>query len=167
LTSGDGIPMTPDDHQALLDYIEDTKRRLGEVLEWQANPTTGDGWHDESFGRVSREAQRLFAEIRDLELLRDSATIVVPEEQNYEVRIGTGVVLKHPDGSRAQYLVCGYVHGERGMECVSVRAPLGQALLGKHYGEEIVYEVEGQKKTLELYDILSPKEVRLRIEGSI
>jgi len=156
------LQLTQDDHKALVEYLEETRATLNRTLGWQADPTTGDGWHDESFARVSNDAQRLIADVRSLEDLVAIAEVVIPEEQNFEIALGSGVVLQRSDKTEMVLLVTGYAVGERGMELVSTRTPLGQALLGKHWPETVQLP---NGETLRIIDILSPSEVKSKIES--
>ncbi|MFH1909872.1 MAG: hypothetical protein ABIJ72_01640 [bacterium] len=138
-----------------------------EALDQKANLTTGDSWHDESFGRASIEEGIHRSTIRGLQELLKRAIIINPDPTNsYEVNLDSGVLIKLEDGKEEYCHVVGIALGghnlPEGWKMVSTRAPLGQALIGSHYNE--TKECNGRR--FRILDILSPNDVTAAIKQS-
>ena len=138
-----------------------------DALDQKANPTTGDSWHDESFGRASIEEGIHRSTIRGLQELLKRAIIINPDPTNsYEINLDSGVLIKLEDGKEEYCYVVGIALGghnlPEGWEMVSARAPLGQALMGSHYNE--TRKCNG--RWFRILDILSPNDVAAAIKQS-
>lgn len=150
--------LTPDDVEAVQASIRRAKTLADQALGFKANPTTGDSWHDESFARNALEENIHRSSVRGLQELLKCATVVVPAEQNYEVGLGSGVLIQYQDTKEIERcLMVGLAIGDRGRwEMVSARSPIGKVLMGAHYGDEL--ELAGRR--FRVLDILSPSEVK-------
>ena len=88
-----------------------------------------------------------------------SAEILVPEEQESEVRLGSGVTVEFSDSSLTTFLVVGIAIGSQ-YNVVSTNSPLGQALVGKRKNRRVGYTVGEEKKYVKILDIFLPSVAR-------
>jgi len=114
----------------------------------------GLGWHDNQHITLVGQENSFFSRLRRYEEILKQCEVVEIEEQNYEVRLGSFVLIKDQEGEYFAQLT-GIAIGERGVPLISGRSPLGQQLLGKHYGD-VVNCPDGSKATI--LDIMTPTE---------
>lgn len=140
---------------------------LARYEEWSRNATgqkaeagqDSDKWHDEVFQRTQVEEANFQRQAQGLRELLASAEILVPEEQDSEVRLGSGVTVEFSDGSLTTFLVVGIAIGSQ-YNVVSTNSPLGQALVGKRKNRRVGYTVGEEKKHVKILEIFLPSIAR-------
>lgn len=156
--------ITLEDEKYLDKAIAKAKADVGEMREAmaEAHSAAGDGWHDnEHITLVGREKGFVSRQSAYEELAR-SCVVVTIEEQNYEVGLGNVVLLKDDEGEHYAMLV-GVAVGERGIPLISSRSPLGQQLLGKHFGDTVV---SPGGKTVTVLDIMTRTEYEAVVQSN-
>lgn len=150
------VKITPEDKRYLDEAIAKANSDIQEMREEMAvaHSTAGDGWHDNQHITLVGHENGFFLRLRRYEEILKQCEVVEVEEQNYEVRLGSIVLMKDHEGEHYAQLT-GIAIGERGVPLISGRSPLGQQLLGKHYGD-VMNSPDGSEITI--LDIMTPTE---------
>lgn len=114
----------------------------------------GDVTDNAEYEATKEEQGLLEARIRKLEYMIRHAQVVEAPVDTEEVVPGVIVTLRpleEPEGEPETYLVAASNEERaRGARTVSVKSPLGQALLGRREGETITYEAPGGSFSFEV-----------------
>jgi len=116
-----------------------------------------DGHHDEGYQLSLREIAVLDTQIRDLINIRRNAEVVVPVEQDQQVRFGNGVELIYENGEVLRLIVEGYVFNSAENR-LSIRSPLGQAIIGAKAGDKVSFTVGNRTITVIVKKIVPPSQ---------
>lgn len=80
--------------------------------------------------------------IRTLEKMIKNA-VVISHEDSAEVRLGSVVMVRDPDGREERYIIVGSAEANPSEGKISNESPVGQVLLGKRPGEEVEVRTPG------------------------
>ena len=116
-----------------------------------------DGHHDEGYQLSLRETAVLDTQLRNLMNIRDNAEVVVPVEQDQQVRFGNGVELIHENGEVLRLIVEGYVFDST-KNRLSIHSPLGQAIIGAKQGDKVSFTVGNRTITVIVNKIILPSQ---------
>ncbi len=136
-----GYILTRKEADFLEQIILTAKKDLDDATKDRAEAGAGqDTWHDENFKNgIAEEAQK-YKIWKDWDDMRTKAQIIIPEEQDSVIDIGSGAIIFYPDGSQIGIVFVGYnLPGMYDMEKrigVSAQSPLGIAIRGAKKGEE-------------------------------
>jgi len=120
-------------------------------------------WHDNfAFEENQRQMQRLALRVRELERLRNRASIVEPPTTVPETASLGCWLLVEKDGESRWLLLVGWDDGDAEAGRLSYNAPLGRALVGQLAGEELEVTIGGEQRTVKLCSIAltRPEEAR-------
>lgn len=139
--------------------LETLKREL-EMLVKEKRPalvdrlanarTQGDLSENNDYHNAKDELDFLDGRISELDNVLSNA-VVVAEEKNGHVSVGTKVILK-ANGNKLDYHIVGEWEADPMQKKISHTSPLGKALVGKKKGERVEVEAPAGKV---VYEILS------------
>ncbi|MCB9743029.1 MAG: transcription elongation factor GreA [Alphaproteobacteria bacterium] len=149
--------ITPEGHQRLLADLKHHKSVLRpEVVQQIAEARAhGDLSENAEYDAAKERQGMVEARIRHLEVLAATAEVVdvTKLKGDDKVRFGTTVTLLQVDSDEeVSYRIVSDYEADVSSGSVSYKTPLGQALVGKEEGEEVVVVTPGGKRT---YEILS------------
>ena len=134
-----------------LEVLKTTKRKeIAEALEYAKS--LGDlsenaEYHD------ARDAQaRVEDRINHLEELLKTASIISYTGTN-TVQVGSVATIQKPDGSKTVYALVGSEEADVSVGKISVRSPLGLAVMGKSKGESFSFKTPAGTMTYKVIDI--------------
>ena len=135
------VYMTPEGQRKLeeeLDYLSNVKRR--EVAERLHEATEdGDGPEENVAYEVAKDEQAFLEwRIREIEEKLARARLVEPCETVDTVRMGSKVVVQEDGGDPETFVVVGTAEARPREGYISYESPLGQALLDRRRGDEIL-----------------------------
>jgi len=116
-----------------------------------------DGHHDEGYQLSLRETTLLDTQLRNLVDIRCNAEIVVPVEQDQQVRFGNGVELLYKNGEVSRSIMEGYVFGSAENR-ISIHSPLGRAIIEAKPGDVVSFTVGGRTITVTVRKIFLPSQ---------
>lgn len=162
--SDDGYILTPRGYAALLQCVEETKKRLNEAIQAKAQAGAGqDDWHDEGYKLAVTEEMTIRQRLSELMAILQNAEVVTVAEQNESVQIGNGVVVDYEDGSTTSFILDGYlVVSAPGR--VSIGSPVGKAVVGLRVGRRATYRGAKGVRTLTVRRILLPSEAEKTLQ---
>jgi len=148
--------------------LERTRARLAQVRaayfavcdsnEDAAGAGDSSVWHDNfAYEENQRQMYQLARRVRELENAIDrlevvSAYQVAPDT----VRLGCSVrVHFDDDGTERTFFLAGWADGEPSQSRISYLSPLGMALVGAKEGDNRTLTVAGEKKEIEVCEILA------------
>ena len=137
-----------------LEYLKTVKR--AEISEQiKAARSFGDLSENAEYTEARNEQSRIEGKIQGLEKTLRTATIVDDDEINLEkVGIGTKVrILDTETNEEEAYQSFGSMESEGANNIISNESPVGQALLGKSVGEEVIVEAPGGEIKLVVLEI--------------
>ncbi len=137
--------------EAELEYLKTVKR--AEISEQiKVARSFGDLSENAEYTEARNEQSRIEGKIQTLESTLRMATIVDDDEINLEkVGIGTKVRLLDKEMDEEEtYQIFGSMEADVANNIISNESPVGQALLGKSVGEEVIVEVPGGVKLVVL-----------------
>ena len=125
--------------QAELQRLQSVDRL--ELIERLADAKTGGDWMDSAeHTLVQRELSFVEARIRELEVMLDTAEIIPLDPDPERVNVGGTVVLETADGEVETYTIVGAAETDPAAGLISNESPLGQALLDRRVGDEVVVQ---------------------------
>ncbi len=116
----------------------------------------GDLSENSEFDAANEQHALLQGRINHLEYRLGNVVILDPEKLNKDSAVfGCTVLLENIDtGDEVTYQLVGFEESNIKEGKISVRSPLGQAIIGKVIGDEISIIAPGGKRNYELIDIL-------------
>ena len=150
-------------HNGLLELdslIEKNKKQLSLITKRKGESAAGqDGWHDEGYKSANVEEMMWSKHLRELQELRQTAVVITPEEQNDQVKIGNGVLLKYSDGTEKKYIIDGYMVNPT-TDRVSYGSPTGGVLLGCHEGDVVRLKIDKNYIAITIIKIIAPSKTQ-------
>lgn len=130
-----------------------TVRRTEIARELEYAKSLGDLSENAEYHEARNEQALVEDRIIHLENLLKSATIVSSHETDKAV-VGTTVTLKREsDGEKKVYTLVGSEEADASSGKISIRSPLGTALMNKKKGETFSFETPGGTMTYKVIDI--------------
>lgn len=138
--------------QAELEQLR-TVDRL-DLIERLADAKTGGDWMDcAEHTLVQRELSFVEARIRELEVMLDTAEIIPAGCDSDRVSVGGTVVLETAEGDVETYTIVGAAETDPAAGRISNESPLGQALLNRRVGDEVVVSAPAGDVRFRLVDL--------------
>jgi len=151
-------PFTPQRLAQLELIIDEAKKQADHAAKSGfESGSEQDGHHDEGYQLSLRETAVLDTRLRNLVDILRNAEIVVPVEQDQQVRFGNGVELIYKNGDASRLIVEGYVF-DSAENRLSILSPLGRAIIGAKPGDEVSFTVSGRTITVIVCKIFSPSQ---------
>ncbi len=121
-----------------LDYLKHEKRtEIAASLEYAKS--LGDLSENAEY-HEARDAQGAVEDrINHLERVLKTATIIESHDSGL-VEVGNEITIEKADGARKTYTIVGSEEADAASGKISMRSPLGQAVLGKKKGENFTFE---------------------------
>jgi transcription elongation factor GreB len=136
-------PITPEGHRALSDELNRlwTVERPKVTEEVAAAAAQGDRSENAEYIYGKKRLREIDRRIRFLTKRLESVIVVRPAaEQRGRAFFGAWLTIADEEGEEATYRLVGTDEIDPGVGKISVRAPLGQALLGKREGDSAVVQ---------------------------
>jgi len=135
-----------------LGYLKTVKRKeIAEALEYAKS--LGDLSENQEY-QEARDSQAVLEDrINRLEIILKSAKIVSPKDSNL-VMVGSVVTLeKESDKSLKSYTMVGSEEADAANGKISLRSPLGLAVMGKSKGDNFSFETPSGMMSYKIIDI--------------
>jgi transcription elongation factor GreB len=136
-------PITPEGHRALSDELNRlwTAERPKVTEEVAAAAAQGDRSENAEYIYGKKRLREIDRRIRFLTKRLESVVVVRPaDEQQGRAFFGAWLTIADEDGDHCTYRLVGTDETDPTAGKISVKAPLGQALLGKREGESAVVQ---------------------------
>ena len=152
------VPITKRGYEALKQELEHLKsvERPKNIVAIEEARAHGDLSENAEFDAAKERQGFLDARINELEFKLGNAEVIDPGTLPKDKAVfGTTVVLENVDsGEEATYQLVGPDESDIKQGRISVTSPLGEAIVGKRLGDEIIISAPGGRRHYELVDIL-------------
>jgi transcription elongation factor GreA len=152
------IPVTPEGYEAIRRELENLKRvvRPENIRAIEEARSHGDLSENAEYAAAKDRQSFIEGRIGELEYKLAHLQVIHPGKLSKERAVfGSRVLLENMEtGQDVEYQLVGPDESDVEKGRISVVSPLGQALLGKKPGDELVIEVPGGKRAYELIEIL-------------
>jgi len=152
------IPITPEGFDVLKKELERLKtiERPENIKAIETARAHGDLSENAEYDAAKEKQSYLEGRIGELGYKIANAKVINPDNiQKDCVRFASKVVLENLDsGEEVEYMLVGQEESDIENGRISVSSPLGQALIGKKPGDEVVLQAPGGKRSYELVEIL-------------
>lgn len=152
------IPMTPKGYDDLKEELTRLKavERPKNIKAIEEARSHGDLSENAEFEAAKERQGFLECRINELEFKLVYADVIDPSKLSKDaVYFGSTVVLENIDtGEEVTYQLVGPEESNIKEGRISVNSPLGQAMLGRKLGDEIVVQVPAGRRNYELIEIL-------------
>ncbi|MCF8036066.1 MAG: transcription elongation factor GreA [Desulfobacteraceae bacterium] len=152
------VPITKQGYETLKNELSQLRsverpRNIKAIEEARAH---GDLSENAEFDAAKERQSFLDARINELEYKLANADVIDPDQLTKEKAVfGCTVVLENVDtGDEVTYQLVGPEESNIKEGRISVGSPLGQAIVGKQLGDEIVVDAPGGRRNYELVDIV-------------
>lgn len=136
---------TPEGLKKLKEELENLKkvelRRITKLIAEAA--TFGDLKENSAYHEARDQKSFLLGRIEQLEIAIDGA-IIVEKKASGAVQVGSDVLILF-NGKKEKYQIVAPGEADILKNKLSYQSPLGQKLMGKKAGDELVYEASGKK----------------------
>lgn len=152
------VPITKNGYEALRKELELLKsvERPQNIRAIEEARAHGDLSENAEFDAAKDRQAFLEGRISDLEYKLGNADVIDPDKLSKDRAVfGCTVILENVDtDEEVRYQLVGPDESNIKEGRISVSSPLGQAMLGKQPGQEIVLQAPGGKRCYELVEIL-------------
>lgn len=166
--------MIENDQTPVLDFeLERSRKRFTELMETQKNngsllaqsmQDSSETWHDNAAAEaISAESRGLASQASILTKILNQGTIVEYPQADFDrVTLGSIVLVDFGDGEDEPMLITGVttniseIEGydwPENYESVTVKSPLGRALIDSQVGDAVKYSVNGREISVTVKDI--------------
>ncbi|MFP3981374.1 MAG: transcription elongation factor GreA [Desulfobacterales bacterium] len=152
------VPITKQGYETLKNELSQLRsverpRNIKAIEEARAH---GDLSENAEFDAAKERQSFLDARINELEYKLANADVIDPDQLSKDKAVfGCTVVLENVDTrDEVTYQLVGPEESNIKEGRISVRSPLGQAIVGKQLGEEIVVDAPGGRRNYEIVDII-------------
>jgi transcription elongation factor GreA len=141
--------------QAQLDELVTVRRR--ELASWLRAARDGGGGPDGNSDHAEALEQHALLE-RQIAALRQTLAVVKVTDYDADgtAAIGAYVRLRMPSGASRRYQLVGSAEADPGRRRISVRSPVGQAILGQRHGDVVEVQAPGGTQRIEILEVESP-----------
>jgi len=141
--------------QAQLDELVTVRRR--ELASRLRAARDGGGGPDGNADHADALEEHALLE-RQIAALRQTLALVkvIDYDANGTAGIGAYVRLRMPGGDATRYQLVGTAEADPGRRRISVRSPVGQAILGQRHGDVVDVQAPGGTQRIEILEIESP-----------
>ena len=154
----DRVPVTKEGYETLKKELETLKRieRPQNIKAIEEARAHGDLSENAEFHAAKDRQGFIEGRIIELEFKVANAEIIeIKKLPKDRVVFGTMVLLENIDsGEDVKYQLVGPDESDIDKARISIRSPLGKAMLGKKPGDELTVQVPGGKRVYELVEIL-------------
>jgi len=154
----DRIPITREGYEALkreLNHLKSVERpkNIKAIEEARAH---GDLSENAEFEAAKERQAFIEARVNELGYKINNAEVIDPDKLPKDKAVfGSRVIVENIEtGDETEYQLVGPDESDINKGRISITSPLGQAMLGKRIGDEIVIQAPGGRRRYELVDIL-------------
>ena len=151
------IPVTPQGYEAIRRELENLKRvaRPENIRAIEEARAHGDLSENAEYAAAKDRQGFIEGRIGELEYKMANLQVIHPDKLSKDRALfGSRVLLENMEtGQDVEYQLVGPDESDVEKGRISIVSPLGQALLGKKPGDELVVEVPGGKRAYELIEI--------------
>ena len=151
------IPVTPEGYEAIRRELENLKRvaRPENIRAIEEARAHGDLSENAEYAAAKDRQGFIEGRIGELEYKMANLQVIHPDKLSKDRALfGSRVLLENMEtGQDVEYQLVGPDESDVEKGRISIVSPLGQALLGKKPGDELVVEVPGGKRAYELIEI--------------
>jgi transcription elongation factor GreA len=154
MAKGEPIPMSAEGKAALETELRELvdERRPSIVQRMKTAREEGDlkenfGYHD-----ARQELGMLDGRVQTIEATLRLAVVVDQVSADGAVSMGSKVMVKDDFGD-SNYVIVGPTEADIASGKVSIKSPLGQALMGSKVGEKVGFETPGGKRSVEIVKV--------------
>ncbi len=151
------IPITKEGYEALKNELEHLKtvKRPQNIKAIEEARAHGDLSENAEFAAAKERQAFIEGRINELGYKLGNTDIIVPDMLPKDRAVfACKVVLENIDtGESVEYMLVGPDESDIEKGRISVSSPLGQAILGKKEGDEIILQAPGGKRSYELVEI--------------
>ena len=151
------IPVTPEGYDAIRRELENLKRvaRPENIRAIEEARAHGDLSENAEYAAAKDRQGFIEGRIGELEYKMANLQVIHPDKLSKDRALfGSRVLLENMEtGQDVEYQLVGPDESDVEKGRISIVSPLGQALLGKKPGDELVVEVPGGKRAYELIEI--------------
>jgi transcription elongation factor GreA len=127
---------------------DDIARRLRSAIQ------QGDLSENADYHKAKEDQGFLEGRIQELEYLLQNATIVETREGQHDVvEVGAKVTVREGDEEPETYMMVGMKEADPRNGKISNESPIGNALMGKREGEQVIVETPGGQVHLKILKI--------------
>ena len=152
------VPVTKEGYEALKKELEQLKRveRPENIKAIEEARAHGDLSENAEFAAAKDRQGFIEGRISELQYKIANADIIIPDQLNKDKAVfGSTVLLENIEtGENVEYQLVGPDESDIEKGRISISSPLGQAILGRKPGEELVLQVPGGEREYELVEIL-------------
>ncbi|MBI9092177.1 MAG: transcription elongation factor GreA [Desulfobacterium sp.] len=152
------IPITIEGFEALKEEFQRLKtiERPENIKSIEVARSHGDLSENAEFDAAKDRQSFIEGRIGELGYKIASAKVIDPDSVPKDcVRFASKVLIENLDSEeQVEYMIVGQEESDIRMGKISVSSPLGQALLGKKPGDEIMIQAPGGKRSYEIVEIL-------------
>ena len=152
------VPVTKEGYEALRKELEKLKRveRPENIKAIEEARAHGDLSENAEFAAAKDRQGFIEGRISELQYKIANADIIIPDQLNKDKAVfGSTVLLENIEtGENVEYQLVGPDESDIEKGRISISSPLGQAILGRKPGEELILQVPGGKREYELVEIL-------------
>ena len=152
------VPVTKEGYEALKKELEQLKRveRPENIKAIEEARAHGDLSENAEFAAAKDRQGLIEGRISELQYKIANADIIIPDQLNKDKAVfGSTVLLENIEtGENVEYQLVGPDESDIEKGRISISSPLGQAILGRKPGEELILQVPGGKREYELVEIL-------------
>ena len=152
------IPITPEGFQILKQELHRLKTvdRPENIKAIETARAHGDLSENAEYDAAKEKQSYLEGRMGELGYKIANAKVIDPDTVAKDtVRFASRVLLENLDSEEeVEYMIVGQEESDLDQGRISVTSPLGQALIGKKPGDEVVINAPGGKRTYELVEIL-------------
>ena len=153
----DRVPVTREGYEALKKELENLKRveRPKNLIAIEEARAHGDLSENAEFEAAKDRQAFIEGRIQELGYKLGTADIIEPDNLPKDRAVfGCGVVLENVDtGESVEYQLVGPDESSIEEGRISVKSPLGLAIIGREVGEEVSVQAPAGKRTYELVEI--------------
>ncbi len=148
--------LTPEGAQRMKDELAELKGPAREALARRLRDAIqmGDLSENADYTKAKEDQGFLEGRIQELEYILRYATIIEENGNGYDsVEIGATVTVQEADYPPEVYYLVGSKEANPAKGRISNESPIGQALLGKRIGDEVVVDTPGGKLRFKITQI--------------
>lgn len=140
-----------DELQAELDNLLSQRVNIAERIK-QAREL-GDLSENAEYQTAREEQDRLEARISELDHILQNSKIIKKPKTNGEVRLGSSVKLKSPEGKTKEFQVVGTMEADPLNGKISDESPIGKVVINKKVGDQVEIKTPTEVATYKIISV--------------
>lgn len=148
--------LTKEAYERLMNELDDltTRGRIEIAKVIEAARALGDLKENGDYHAAKDSQGKMEARVRQIQQILKDATLVDADQSFDFVAIGCVVTLRYAGDDDTEIYVYGSIEEKReGLHVISPSSPLGQALAGKHIGDQVSYQAPSGNLDVEIVEI--------------